>query len=250
LPAHSLYLDPVAKNDSILHSLRQAMESSGFSCHGSFRFYNWIHRLQGQSSADYMADRPARVRNTVARKRRKLEREHGYRIRLFTGHDLRQGIADYNAVYAASWKANEVFEDFVRELAECFSESGWLRLAILYIEDQPSAAQLWFVAYGKASIFKLAYDEAWKKYSPGSILIAYLMEYVIDTDKVEEIEFLTGNDAYKQDWMSERRERWRLCGGNTHRARNWGAQLLDSLGKLQELPKKKLSFPPLERNLT
>jgi hypothetical protein len=36
------------------------------------------------------------------------------------------------------------------------------------------------------------------------------MEYVIDTDRVEEIDFLTGNDAYKQDWMSERRERFLL----------------------------------------
>ena len=62
----------------------------------------------------------------------------------------------------------------------------------------------------KASIFRLAYDEAWKRYSPGSILTAYLMQYVIDIDKVEEIGFLTGNEAYKQDWMSERRQRWRL----------------------------------------
>ncbi len=36
------------------------------------------------------------------------------------------------------------------------------------------------------------------------------MEYVIDTDGVNEIDFLTGNDAYKQDWMSERRERFLL----------------------------------------
>ena len=40
--------------------------------------------------------------------------------------------------------------------------------------------------------------------------MSYLMEYVIDTDKVDEIDFLTGNDRYKQDWMSERRERWEL----------------------------------------
>ena len=32
------------------------------------------------------------------------------------------------------------------------------------------------------------------------------MEYVINTDKVVEIDFLTGNEAYKQDWMSHRRE--------------------------------------------
>ena len=36
------------------------------------------------------------------------------------------------------------------------------------------------------------------------------MAYVIDTDKVAEIDFLTGNDAYKQDWMSDRRERFAL----------------------------------------
>jgi hypothetical protein len=248
LPVYSLYLDPVAKNDSILHGLQQAMESSGFSCHRSFCFYNWIHRLQGQSFAEYMAERPARVRNTVARKKRKLDREHGYHIRLFTSSNLEKAIADYNAVYTASWKVNEVFEEFVKGLAERFSEPGWLRLAILYIEDQPAAAQLWFVAHGKASIFKLAYDEAWKKYSPGSILIAYLMEHVIDMDKVEEIDFLTGNEAYKQDWMSERRERWRLCCGNRPRSTTLGAQLSGPLGGLQKLLKKRLSKTPIRNH--
>ena len=87
---------------------------------------------------------------------------------------------------------------------------GWSRLAILYIKGQPAAAQLWFVHHGKANIFRLSYDEVWKQYSPGSILTSFMMEYVIDIDKVEEIDFLTGNEAYKQDWMSERRERFAL----------------------------------------
>lgn len=248
LPVNSLLLDPVAENDSTLRSLQQVMESSGFSCHRSFRFYNWIHRLQGRSFADYMADRPARVRNTVARKKRKLEREHGYHIRLFTGDDLNQAMADYNTVYTASWKVNEVFEEFIEGLAERFSEAGWLRLAVLYIEDRPAAAQLWFVAHGKASIFKLAYDEAWKQYSPGSILIAYLMEYVIDTDNVYEIDFLTGNDAYKKDWMSERRDRWRLCCGKVARTTTLGARLVESIGGLQKWLKEMLSNYPIRNH--
>ncbi len=69
---------------------------------------------------------------------------------------------------------------------------GPLRLVIFYIQGHPSAAQLWLVAHRKASIFKLAYDEAWEHYSPGSILTTYIMEYVIDTDKVDEIYFLSG----------------------------------------------------------
>ena len=213
LPAYSLRLDPVSENDGNLHALRQVLESSGYQCHSNFRFYNWIHRVQGQTFNEYMSERPARVRNTIARKRRKLEREHGYRIRLYTDGDLQQAKADYSAVYAASWKATELFGNFVEGLTDSLAGAGWLRLGILYIDEQPAAAQFWFVAHGKASIFKLAYDEAWKRYSPGSILISFMMEHVIDTDRVEEIDFLTGNDAYKQDWMSERRERRGLyCG--------------------------------------
>jgi hypothetical protein len=208
MPIESLRLDPVAEDDRNVHMLQQVMESMGYQCHHHFRFYNWIHRVPGQSFEDYMASRPSRVRNTIARKRRKLEREHGYKIRLYTDQSLQQALADYNRVYRASWKAYEQFDDFIEGLAYSFSAAGWLRLAILYIEDKPAAAQFWFVANGKAGIFKLVYDEAWKRYSPGSILISYLMEHVIEIDKVEEIDFLTGNDAYKQDWMSERRKRW------------------------------------------
>ncbi len=103
-----------------------------------------------------------------------------------------------------------VFGPFIEGLTKQLARAGWLRLAILYIDNQPAAAQFWFVAHAKASIFKLAYDETWKRYSPGTILLAYLMEQVIDHDKVEEIDFLTGNDAYKRDWMTQRRTRWRL----------------------------------------
>ncbi len=210
LPLHSLLLEPVADDDSKIVGLQRTMETAGFSCEQFFRLYNWIFRVQGQSYEDYMATRPAQLRNTISRKKRKLDREHSYEIRLFTGDEVPQAMSDYYAVYRASWKANEQYVKFMDGIVAGFSRSGWSRLAILYVDGSPIAAQLWFVLHAKASIFRLAYDETWKKYSPGSILTSFLMEYVIDTDKVEEIDFLTGNDTYKQDWMSDRRERFAL----------------------------------------
>lgn len=211
LPLNGLLLEPVANDDSNLNGLQKRLAAAGYGCEFRFRHYNWIHRLQGQSYAEYMAARPAHLRNTIVRKKRKLEREHGYGIRLFTGKDVLQYMPDYYAVYHASWKQNEIknaaFQDC---FIEKFSRAGWSRLAILYIKEQPVAAQLWFVHNHKASIFRLAYDRAWRPYSVGSILTSFLMEYVIDTDGVNEIDFLIGNDAYKQDWMSERRERFLL----------------------------------------
>ena len=120
--------------------------------------------------------------------------------------DTERALRDYQVVYQESWKANEFFADFTPSLVKKLSELGWLRLAILYIEQKPVAAQIWFVVHGKANIYRLVYDERWKNYSPGSILTQYLMHHVIDTDKVAEIDFLTGNESYKQDWMTVRQE--------------------------------------------
>lgn len=226
LPFVALRLDPIADDDGNLRALQQAMEARGIACHRTFRFHNWIHRTRGQSYRDYMAARPARVRNSIARKERKLAREHDCTIRLFTGSGLQQAMADYNAVYHKSWKANELYGDFVDGLVRGFSRQGWLRLAILYADQGPVAAQLWFVAHGKASIFKLVHDENWRRYSPGSILTAHLMKQVIDNDEVAEIDFLTGNDAYKQDWMSERRERWAVHFINRPGSTRKGSRIL------------------------
>lgn len=232
LPLRSLLLEPVADDDSRLVGLQASMESAGYDCEQHFRSYNWIYRVQGQTFADYMVARPARLRNTIARKQRKLEREHGYEIRLFTGDEVPQAMADYYAVYTASWKANEQYVGFLDGVVERFSRPGWSRLAVLYVKGKPVAAQLWFVLHGKANIFRLAYDEAWKAYSPGSILTSYLMEYVIDTDKVEEIDFLTGNDSYKQDWMSERRVRYALSCVKSIKPASWYEQFVTSLQRM------------------
>ena len=218
LPFHTLRLKPFDENDRHVLGLQQSMESLGISCHRGFRFFNWSCAIQGQTFEDYMAKRPGRVRNTIARKQRKLEREQNYEIRLFIDEGVQQAMLDYYVVFKASWKAKELSGDIMDGLIERFAKRGWLRLAVLYIENQPVAAQLWFVVHGKASIFRLAYDEAWERYSPGSILTKFLMEHVIDHDKVDEIDFLTGNERYKQDWMSERKARWEMvCANNPKR---------------------------------
>lgn len=210
LPLNALILEPVAEDDTRLGSMQQLMQAAGFSCEHLFRFYNWIYPVQGQAYADYMAERPAKLRNTIKRKSRKLEREHGYQVRLFAGDEVPPAMPDYYTVYNASWKVNEQYAGFLDGMVASFSKRGWSRLGVLYVKQQPVAAQLWFVAHGKASIFRLSYDKVWKPYSPGSILTSVLMAHVIDNDKVGEIDFLTGNDAYKQDWMSERRQRFAL----------------------------------------
>ena len=171
----------------------------------------------------YLSDPPIFAIRLNARNAN-LQREHSYEIRMCKNTYVDQtqlnessntdqhicvteAIADYEVVYRTSWKASERLHNFTPALVKNLSQKGWLRLAILYVDAQPIAAQIWFVVHGKANIYRLVFDEKWKRYSPGSILTEHVMRYVIDTDRVSEIDFLTGNDRYKQDWMSVRRER-------------------------------------------
>jgi hypothetical protein len=204
---HGLLLEPVAENDTPLHMLGESLATHGFQCEYPFRFYNWFLRLDGQSFHDYMSRRPSKLRNTIERKRRKLQREHTFEIRVAVGQEVPALMHAYYAVYSASWKAKELYRDFLDGMVARFSQQGWSRLGMLSIDGQPVATQLWFVVEQKACIFRLAHDQDWQHYSPGSILTAEMMRHIIDQDQVKEIDFLVGNDAYKQDWMSERRER-------------------------------------------
>ena len=61
------------------------------------------------------------------------------------------------------------------------------------------------MAGGKATIYKLHYDEAYKDFSVGTILTAYMMEHVIQVDNVDEVDFGRGDEVYKQAWTSQPR---------------------------------------------
>jgi CelD/BcsL family acetyltransferase involved in cellulose biosynthesis len=76
-----------------------------------------------------------------------------------------------------------------------------LRLGICRIDGVPVAAQLWTVENGVALIHKLAHRESAAELSPGTILSAAMFRHVIDEDNVNMVDFGTGNDHYKADWM-------------------------------------------------
>lgn len=226
LPVQSIRLEPVDPDDVHIETFQKLLEVHHFEAHRHFRFYNWTHPIRDQSFAEYINQRPGSLRNTIQRKQRKLEREHGYDIRLYTNECTDQALADYDVVYQKSWKASEALGDFTPDLVKRFAQLGCLRLAVLYVQQQPIAGQIWFVVQQKASIYRLVYDQDWQRYSPGSILTHYLMQYVIEADQVSEVDFLNGNEPYKQDWMSVRNERWSVTLIRPTESTSWLQKIL------------------------
>jgi CelD/BcsL family acetyltransferase involved in cellulose biosynthesis len=83
------------------------------------------------------------------------------------------------------------------------------------------AAQCWTVENSVAYIHKLAHFESHKALSPGTTLSAALFKHVIDVDQVRLVDFGTGDQGYKADWMEATRPRYRIDCLNPARPRTW-----------------------------
>lgn len=203
--AYRISLAPLPNEENEVKLLVYAFKQAGWITAKEQCDVNHILRLKGRSFDDYWRTRPGQLRNTVKRKSKKdivsirIEKEFNA-----------ESWADYEYVYAKSWKTSEGNPEFLRELARQEADAGALRLGLAYIDGQCVAAQFWTVENGEALIHKLAHDEAHIAASPGTLLSAGLFQYVIDVDRVNIIDFGTGDDKYKLDWMEEVRPRYRL----------------------------------------
>lgn len=234
-----LSLEPLAEEGFFLKEFCKALEVANIRYQVTSHFVNWYLMVGGRSYETYEKSLPSKLKNTLSRKEKKLGRERGYTIRIAEDVSELEGfIADYETVYQQSWKPEESHPQFIRAIIRRFAEKGWLRLGIMYINDEPVASQLWFVKEGVASIYKLAYDEQYMPYSVGTILTANMMKQVIDVDGVEVIDFLTGNDAYKREWMSHQRERCQITVFNNKTLRGkvlslWNIDIKQMLRRLR-----------------
>lgn len=180
-----------------------------------FCFGNWYLQVKGQSYREYFETLPSTMKNTLRRKERKLRKSGVARIQIVTDRsDLEIAIKGYEEVYKESWKIPEPYPLFIPRLMKKCAEMGWLRLGLVYVDNEPVATQLWIVNENKAAIYKLAYKQRFSHLSVGSLLTARLMEHVIDIDRVQEVDYLSGDDSYKRNWMSHRRERWGIMALN------------------------------------
>ncbi len=186
-------------------SLVLAFRAAGWRTTAEAASANWIAHVEGQDFAAYWARRPSRLRNTARRK----ARDAALSVEIFDYFDP-AGWDAYETVYAGSWKPAEGSPAFVRALAEQEGAAGCLRLGIARRNGRPVAAQFWTVEAGVATIHKLAYDEAERARSPGTVLSEAMFAHVIDRDRPRIIDFGTGDDPYKADWMDEKRPLYRL----------------------------------------
>jgi hypothetical protein len=212
--AHRVTLWGLPDEDGSATLVEEAFRAAGWSCFREACDANHVLALRGRSFAAYLAGRPGKLRTTLKQKSGKVETE------IMTSFDA-DAWKSYEAIYQQSWKPNEGSPTFLRAFAEAEGAAGRLRLGVARAEGRPVAAQMWTVEGGTAFIHKLAYLDAARTLSPGSVLSAALFRHVIDVDGVGLVDFGTGDDPFKRDWMEEVRPRYRLDMLRPFAPRNW-----------------------------
>lgn len=218
LPKHASRLTLTGLPAEDAERLEAAFRAAGWIAWREQSDVNHVLALAGRDYAAYIAGRPGKLRTTLKRKSGKVH------TRVLSRFDA-QVWSDYEDIYAESWKPEEGSPAFLRAFAQAEGAAGRLRLAVAHAADDPQgpalAAQMWTVEGGTAFIHKLAHRESAKPLSPGSVLSAALFRRVIDVDKVELVDFGTGDDPYKRDWMEQVRPRYRLDLLRPRAPANW-----------------------------
>jgi len=218
-------LEKLPEDDATL--LAEAFRDAGWFATMAPCDVNHVLEVGGRNYAEFLAGRPGQIRTTLKRKAKKVT------VTLLDRFDEAAWDA-YEDIYRASWKPEEGSPAFLRRFAEEEGAAGRLRMAMAQVGGTAVAAQFWTVEAGTAFIHKLAHREEAKPLSPGTTLSAALFERVIDGDGVSLIDFGTGNDGYKRDWMERVRTRYRLDLLRPGRARNWPLIARAGLRRLAE----------------
>jgi CelD/BcsL family acetyltransferase involved in cellulose biosynthesis len=242
----SLTLAPMAPGSHAHLVLLEALSSDRWFPFEFFAFGNWYEPVKTDWTA-YLAARGGTLRSTIKRMSKKFAADGGVLEVVTRPENLAEAIAAYETVYAASWKNPEPFPKFMPGLLQTCAEKGALRLGLALLNGKAVAAQAWIVSHGRAEIYKVAYDQAYKAYAPGTLVTAMLMQHVIEVDRVSEVDYLMGDDPYKKTWMSKRRERWGIVAYNLRSLPGLAGLAYEALGRTVKYLRQRLQHAPQER---
>ncbi len=214
-----ILLPGLDRQDARFAAALAGLKHGGFLARPYFCWGTWYEATHGVDFDTYFAARPSALKNTWRRKLAAFEKSSPIGFR--TSGNIDSFVLDYEDVYRRSWKTPEPFPDFLPALMRMAASKGALRFGVLEADGIPVAVQFWIVWKNRAIIYKLAYDQKWGAFSPGTLLTFHMIRHVLEHDRPDEINFGRGDDNYKKLWMSARRERWGIEAANPRSLRGF-----------------------------
>lgn len=166
---------------------------------------------------NYLASKSSKFRNNMRRIEKKLEKAGEFRItckNTVTSED----VDAMHKIEERSWKTdagsprlgNQKACKFFTEVLEKFSNNSWLDLWFLCLNQEPIAYSVNFAYRNKIFNYNVAYVSEHRNLYPGKALTVKTLEDAFNRNMTE-YDFLRGNEAYKSDWTSQKRDLYYLA---------------------------------------
>ncbi len=153
-------------------------------------------------------------RKQIDRSIRQLERAGPIRLRFVSprsGPEASRWLEAGLQLEHAGWKgaaktsilANRAAHDFVREQARQLAEQRQLTLAWLEQNGDDIAFEYGWSAKGVYHSYKVAYDQQFQQFSPGQLLLYFMLRHFHDTRTVHAVDFLGPLDDAVRRWRTQ-----------------------------------------------
>jgi CelD/BcsL family acetyltransferase involved in cellulose biosynthesis len=153
----------------------------------------------------------SKLRANIRRRRKNLEEIGSVSVERVTGgSNIREYLEVGYKIEKSGWKGEQGTAiaqkngtyGFYTRLADAASSSNYLSLYYLKLDNRAIAFHYGFTYGGVYYLLKPGYDETFKSYSPGVLLLEEVLKDCISRD-LREFDFLGPNMRWKQDWTSK-----------------------------------------------
>jgi len=147
----------------------------------------------------------SKSRRALNRKRRRLSEVGAWSVK-FASNDvpgIEALLSDFIAVENKGWKnaagssiaLNTGLAEFMRVLANYAIETDRLVLSVAYVGEQAVAGVYGVICDAQLLIYKIGYDEEWKNYSVGQLVIFDVVEWAMNQESITRVDSCASPDS-------------------------------------------------------
>jgi CelD/BcsL family acetyltransferase involved in cellulose biosynthesis len=169
---------------------------------------------------NYFSSLKGHFRRNLRRRLRNAQKDFGkveYRILSDNDGDLQQWIKEGLELEASGWKGkmgsailkSEKVKQFYFDIARAFQERGQLHVGGLFFDQHMVGFNFSLVYQGVFYLLKIAYDETVARYSPGQIMMYFLLQKTFN-EKLRYFDFLGPSMPWKLEWTDKFHDHYTL----------------------------------------
>ncbi len=159
------------------------------------------------STQEFRSQLPPRKRRSLAMSRNRAEKRGELTLHSLRDGDASELLGELIRLHGLCWESRGVpgvladprIQDFHRHAVPRLAEAGLARLYALCIGGDTAAVYYGFLLGDDAYAYLTGFNPAFTYESPGTLLLAHVMEEAI-AEGAREFHFLRGGEAYKYGW--------------------------------------------------